>query len=130
MELRLRTVVFKKNAEIENVPVLICDSCNHSEVFPPVKTCLVNLLARLKAASANKVYLRFDERNEIARLIQLQQKQGIRMEGVRKLIEERVNELLDMLLLAGSLGDQDWAGEIQNKLTELTDKTLPVAISS
>ncbi len=130
MELRLRTVVFQRNAEIENVPVLICDSCTHSEVFPPVKACLVNLLARLKAEPADRILVRFDECNEIARLIRLQQKQRISMEGVRRLIEERVNELLDTLLLAGSLGDEVWTAEIQDKLTELTDKTLPVAISS
>lgn len=130
MELRLRTVVFKKNAEIENVPVLICDTCNHSEVFPPVKPCLVSLLGRMKSPASEKVYLRFDERNEIARIIHLQQKQEAGMDGVRKLIEDRINELLDMLLLAQSLKDREWADEIQNKLAQLTDRTLPVAISS
>lgn len=130
MELRLRTVVFKKNAEIENVPVLICDTCNHSEVFPPVKPCLVSLLGRMKSPASEKVYLRFDERNEIARIIHLQQKQEAGMDGVRKLIEDRINELLDMLLLAQSLEDREWADEIQNKLTQLIDRTLAVAISS
>ncbi|WP_058301730.1 hypothetical protein [Gorillibacterium timonense] len=130
MELKLSTVVFKKNAEIENVPVLICDTCNHSEIFPPVKPCLVSLLGRLKALLPEKIHLRFDERNEIARIIQLQQKQEAGVEGVRRLIEERINELLDMLLLARSLEDQEWVDDIQQKLVQLTDKTLAAVIIS
>ncbi|MEO3947569.1 hypothetical protein [Gorillibacterium sp. CAU 1737] len=130
MELKLSTVVFKKTAEIDNVPVLTCDSCNHSEVFPPVKSCLVNLLGRLKPPSTERIYLRFDERNEVARLIHLQQKQEAGLEGVRRLMEERINELLDMLLLARSLEESEWADETQDRLSQLADKTLPATIAA
>ncbi len=39
------------------------------------------------------------------------------------LAEERVNELLDLLLLAQSLKEKEWMEDLRNRLTQITKQT-------
>lgn len=123
MKLRIRLVIYNKRIEIENVPVLICESCNHSEVFFAVKPHLVKLLGEY-AASDEKVSLQFNEVDEIAGVVKKHVETGAGIDGLSHLIHERINQLLDILILAQSLKDQEWAEDIRNKLTQLSDRNL------
>ncbi len=123
MKLRIRVVIYNKRIEIENVPVLICESCNHSEVFSAVKTHLVQLLGEY-TESGDKVTLQFNEIDEIAGVVKKHVETGAGVDGLGHLIQERINQLLDILNLAHSLADQEWADDIRSKLTQLSDRKL------
>jgi hypothetical protein len=44
--------------------------------------------------------------------------------SVEDLVEERINELLDILLLAQSLGDAPWVEEIRHRLAQITQHSI------
>ena len=45
-------------------------------------------------------------------------------DSMEKIVEERINELLDILLLAQSLGDEPWAEEIRKRLSQITQSAI------
>ncbi len=123
MNIRMRTVIYSGKVEIDNVPIFSCPACSRSEVFPEVKPDLTGLIGKL-GARPEKQSLSFNEWNEWADLL-LQactdKKQPAASE-VGRLIEERVNALLDMHLLAQSLGDTAWQEELHRRLSQISRK--------
>lgn len=119
MKIRLRTVIYQNKVEIENVPVYSCDSCSRSEVFPGVKPELTGLIGDL-GSKPEKKQLFFDELSELAHLMMKVTDKEHRHEPVERILEERVNELLDMLLLARSLGDEPWMEDVRQRLSQIT----------
>lgn len=119
MEIRLRSVIYQNRVEMEYVPVFTCQSCNRSEVFPAVKPDLTKLIGAL-GNRPEKQKIRFDEISELAHLIRVVTDKGHRQEPVEAILEERINELLDMLLLARSLGDQNWLDDVMDRLSRIT----------
>lgn len=119
MGVRLRTVIYQNKVEIEHVPVFTCDFCNRSEVLPGVKPDLTKLIGEL-GGKPEKQRLRFDEMSELARLMQMVTDKERRHEPVGHILEERINELLDMLLLARSLGDEPWAEDVMARLSQIS----------
>lgn len=123
MSVRMRTVIFQNSVEIGNVPILSCDSCNRSEILPAVKPELTGLIGQL-GSKPGKRQLYFDEVSELAHLlIQVSSKERVQ-DPVEHIIEERINELLDLMLLARSLGDQLWIGDIRKRLKQLTQHAM------
>jgi len=118
MEVKLRTVIYSNKVEIDNVPIFSCSSCNRSEVLPEVKPDLTGLIATL-GVDPERQSLLFNDINEVSNLMfRVSEKDQVN-QSISAIIEERVNQLLDMLLLAGSIGDQQWADEIRNRLSQI-----------
>lgn len=119
MMIRLRTVIYQNKVEIENVPIFYCESCSRSEVFPEVKPELTDLIGQL-GSKPDKQQLPFQERSELALLMTKAVDKENQWMPVGKLLEERINELLDLLLLAQSLQDDIWADDIRKRLKQIS----------
>jgi hypothetical protein len=115
----LRTVIFQNKVEIENVPIYSCDDCGRSEVFPPVKSELTGYIRTL-GAEPEKGSIRFNDISELALLLCKVTSQENKHCSVEAVIEERINELLDLLLLAQSLDDADWQEDVRSRLKQIT----------
>ncbi|MFC5403174.1 hypothetical protein [Cohnella soli] len=121
MKLMLRTVIFAKKVNINNVPVYNCEGCGRNDVFPGVKEDVGKLVGQLGAAPIAKS-ISFDEMHEWASVLS---QAKLRSESLQETMiasatEERINELLDLLLLATSIGDDVWKMEIESRLSQLS----------
>ena len=118
MEVVLRNVVYRKRVKILNVPVHVCvdDSCAHSQVVDVVKEDLKDLMAEL-GQNPERQAIEFEEMSELSNLLVLIANEGD--STVREALEGRVNELLDLFLLAQSLGDEKWMLELRHRLTKI-----------
>lgn len=125
MTVKMRTVIYSGKVEIDNVPIYSCASCSRSEVFPEVKPDLSGLIGRL-GPQPDKMTLQFNEWNEWADLLMqacIDKKQPD-PSAFERLIEERINALLDMLLLSQSLRDDQWAADIQKRLSQISRRKM------
>ncbi|ANE47439.1 hypothetical protein SY83_15445 [Paenibacillus swuensis] len=119
MSVKLRTVIYSKSVEIEHVPVYSCEACKHSEIFQEVKEELKQCIEGLGSAPAKQV-LQFNELNELAHIIYVvSDKEYIHL-TVRDIVEERINQLLDLLLISQSAGDVAWTAEIRSRLAQIS----------
>ncbi|NHN28494.1 hypothetical protein G9U52_01455 [Paenibacillus sp. S3N08] len=125
MGVKLRTVIYQNKVEIENVPVFTCEACNRSEVFAEIKPALIDVIKRF-GNSPEKQLLQFNEFNEIAYLMLRATDKKFAAESVEKIVEERINELLDLLLLAQSLVDQPWTDDLRKRLEQISKHSLSV----
>jgi len=123
MSIRLRTVIFSNKVTIENVPIFSCAACERSEVLQDVKEDLSALIRQL-GRNPGKQQIRFDESNELAYLLHEATKRERVHTPVESIVKERVNELLDMLLLAQSLRDAAWAEEIRERLLQISKGSI------
>jgi hypothetical protein len=123
MGVRLRTVIFSNKVEIENVPIFSCDSCNYSEIYPPVKPELTSLIGKL-GHKPQKQQLFFDEMNELAHLMMSVSDKERIQEPIEAIVQERINELLDLFILAQSIGDEEWMKELQIRLQQITEHSF------
>jgi hypothetical protein len=119
MDIQMRTVIFQGKVEIMNVPVFSCGHCQLSEVFPPVKSELIAYIRSLGAESG-PIKVQFDEHSELAFLLQQVTHKENSGKSAEAIVEERINELLDLLLLAQSLDDAMWQENIRLRLTQIT----------
>lgn len=123
MSIRLRTVIYQSKVDIENVPIYTCESCQRSEVLPSVKTELTGLIGKL-GSKPDKQQLLFDEMSEIAYLMRKVSEKEYRGESVERIVEDRINELLDILLIAKSLGDEPWIEDIRARLSQISQHSI------
>ncbi|MEX2460893.1 MAG: hypothetical protein WD469_06275 [Paenibacillaceae bacterium] len=123
MNIRMRTVIYKNRIEIENVPIYTCVSCSKSEVFQPVKSELTNLISQFGKHPEKKQFY-FNETSELAFLFMTVSQREFKHIPVDKILERRINELLDLLLLARSLQDVLWVEDILKRLSQLTLQSL------
>ncbi|MGG1553212.1 MULTISPECIES: hypothetical protein [Paenibacillus] len=123
MNLRLRTVIYQNKVDIENVPIYSCETCVRSEVVAHVKPELTGLIAKL-GSKPEKQQLFFHEISEVAfLLLKVTEKEHIN-DSMEKIVEDRINELLDIMLLAQSLGDEPWAEETRKRLSQITQSAI------
>nr|WP_275983475.1 hypothetical protein [Paenibacillus hamazuiensis] len=125
MTIRLRTVIYQNKVEIENVPIFSCDSCHKSEVFAEVKPNLTGLIAKL-GGKPEKQQLHFDEHCEIAHLMMKVTEKRHLSDPVETIIQERINELLDLLLLAQSVQDEAWIEDVRGRLSQISKHAMSV----
>lgn len=121
MQLHLRTVIYSGKVEIDNVPVYSCDCCHRSEVYHVVKGDLASLIEQFTDHIDEDQRVRFDEHNELAWLLVKAANKDTWHEPISEIIEERINELLDLMLLAKSLHNAEWLEETRSRLRQLTD---------
>lgn len=122
MNLYLRTVVYARKVTITKVPVYECKSCGNSELFAGVRPDVGRLLSQLGANPAPRV-ISFDQINEWAKVLTIALSAGKEMlqaAEVARVAEERTNELLDLWLIANSLGDEAWKAELRERLSQLS----------
>ncbi|MBP2116939.1 hypothetical protein [Cohnella lubricantis] len=121
MKLILRTVIHAHKVSIANVPVYSCENCSRNEVFPGVKEDLGRLIGRF-GSKPEPDRIRFDEVHELAGVLRhlLERKLPLQASEVARRTEERTNELLDLLLVADSLGDEKWKAELKCRLAQLS----------
>ena len=123
MNIHIRTVIYKNRIEIDNVPIYTCDSCSVSEVFQPVKSELTNLISQFGAQPEKKQFY-FNETSELASLLMTVSLREFMHITVDQMIENRINELLDLLLLARSLQDEFWIEDIMKRLSQITLQSI------
>jgi hypothetical protein len=125
MKMKLRTVIYSGKVEIDNVPIFSCTTCNRSEVFPEVKPDLTGLIAQLGAQPDKQTFL-FNECNEWANLLveAKADKQQTDQSAFERLIEQRINKLLDLYLLAQTLNDEAWIEDLNKRLEQISRRTL------
>ena len=119
MSIMLRNVVYRNRVKIHNVPVHVCvdEHCAHSQVVDEIKEDLKKLMNDL-GQNPPRQAIEFGELSEFSNLLVLVANQEEET-CVREVKEERINELLDLFLLAQSLGDESWMLDIRKRLTEL-----------
>src|SRR5690606_26557891 len=110
----------------ENVPVYSCAECCASEVHEQIKTDLTRLLDCL-GDKPDEQMLYFDEYNELAYLLKSAADRDSWTVPLDQLLEERVNQLLDLMLLARSLEDDAWRDDIRRRLTQIANYSLYIA---
>lgn len=121
MNLMLRTVIFAKKVNINNVPVYNCSACGRNDVFPGVKEDVGRLVGQLGARPAPHS-IPFDQIHEWAGVLSeaLNVSDSLQATTIAKATEERINQLLDLLLIASSVEDEVWKSELQNRLSQLS----------
>ncbi|GAA4717211.1 hypothetical protein [Brevibacillus fulvus] len=121
MSMMLRNVVYRNRVKIHNVPVHVCidEHCAHCQVVDFVKDDLKNLMNDL-GQNPSRQTIDFEQVSELSNLLVMVANQEEDEEtSMREALQLRINELLDMFLLAQSLGDQNWMNELRQKLTQL-----------
>jgi len=126
MNLRLRTVIFAKKVNINNVPVFNCADCGRNDLFPGVKDDVGKLVGRL-GARPNAGEIPFDQVHEWAGVLSQASAQGdsLQSKEIAKATEERIDQLLDLWLFASSLKDDVWKAELHNRLSQLSAPYIP-----
>ncbi|MCC3372956.1 hypothetical protein [Cohnella sp. REN36] len=117
----LRSVIYAKLVNITSVPVYACEGCSRNEVFPGVKSDLGMLVNRLGAKPPAQT-IPFDEIHELAGVLSHAQHRSkpLRQATVARVAEERTNELLDLWIVASSVGDEAWMAELRGRLSQLS----------
>lgn len=120
MSLFLRNVVFRKRVKIRNVPVYVCssDDCSYSQIADIIKDDLKQLMNDL-GQNPDRQDIAFETISEFANLLVMVADEEHADVPAEQLIEQRINDLLDLFLLARSLGDDKWKGEIRKRLNEI-----------
>ncbi|TJY43291.1 hypothetical protein E5161_05180 [Cohnella pontilimi] len=118
--LALRTVIFARKVSITRVPVYCCSQCGSHEVFSGVKGDISRLIRELGAKPAPRT-IPFDQVHEWAGILTAAASEGdsLHKTAVERAAEERTNELLDLWLIASSVGDENWKAELQSRLAQL-----------
>ncbi len=117
MEIELRTLVYQGQVEIKNVPVASCHACGRTQVLEEVKPDLKALLKELGERPSSQL-VAFQEVSSLAQeLVEAVEATGrSEADWWDAFCRIKVDELLDLLILARSLQDEQWAQEIQAAL--------------
>lgn len=121
MSLGLRTVIFARKVNINNVPVYNCPGCGRNDVFPGVKEDVGKLVGQL-GARPDPSSIPFDQVHEWAGVLSqaLHVSESLQAAAIARATEERIDQLLDLLLIASSLEDERWKNEIHTRLSQLS----------
>lgn len=125
MDIRLRTVVYSKTVEIDNVPIYTCSKCFHTEILTGVKADLAQLINQL-GGKPHMQKINFNELNEWAFLITKATDLELVHIPIQSIVGERIDQLLDLLLLARSLNDVYWENDLVGRLMQLTKPVLMI----
>jgi hypothetical protein len=123
MDIRLRTVIYSKTVEIDNVPIYTCAECFHTEILTGVKDDLAQLINQL-GVQPHMQKINFHELNEWAFLISKATDLELIHIPIQSIVGERIDQLLDLLLLARSLNDLDWENDLVGRLSQITKSVL------
>lgn len=125
MQIHLRTIVYSNKIEIMNVPIFTCDDCHSSEVFHSIKGHITEMIEKM-GNPTEKQTLMFNDVNELAHLMYKASDRELLDIPLEMIVEDRINELLDLLILARSIEDDLWVEEVQQKLIQITNQSISV----
>lgn len=117
--LRLRSLIYSKKVAIMNVPVLSCAQCGHCEVLPEVAPDLIALLRSLGDHPMEQ-HIWFNEVHELAYIFFEANRNKKQSRTVHEIIQDRINQLLDLLILARSLCDSSWVSDVEGRLGQIS----------
>ncbi|MGD8192304.1 hypothetical protein ACQCN2_20225 [Brevibacillus ginsengisoli] len=119
MSIMLRNVVYRSRVKIQNVPVYAClnEECAHSQVVETVKKELKQLMEDLGTLPLRQE-IDFNSLSEFSNVLVAVADKYEEID-VKDVIEERINELLDIFLLAQSLGDHNWMNDTRRRLHQV-----------
>ena len=129
MHLMLRPIIYAGKVEIDHVPVYSCKQCNASQLLPEVKQELTTMIDQL-GDKPDRQYLKFSEMNEIAYLIYQASSQRNKSVQLQQIIYDRMDDLLDLMNLAKSIGDEAWKEELSRRLMQITSPEMQKQIKS
>lgn len=117
MEIELRTLVYQGQVEIKNVPVATCRTCGRTQVLEEVKPELKALLKELGERPPSQL-VAFQEISPLAQeLVEAVDEARHNREDWREALRRiKIDELLDLFILARSLQDERWSEEIREEL--------------
>jgi hypothetical protein len=118
MELELRTIMYGRNVQIHHVPVYHCEVCKRNEVHNRIKPLLKGVIKGIdNEPTKQKLYFdKFSEFTDV--LVQLSKSKKDKSE-LQKLLDNRVNHLLDLMNVAQNAQDQEWLREIEDRLQQV-----------
>ena len=122
MEIQLRTLVYQGQVEIKNVPVASCRACGRTQVVEEVKPELKALLKELGDHPKSQLVAFQEVSSFTQELVEVaDETTGNRKEHWTEALRRiKVDELLDLLLLARSLEEHRWIEEIEQELRSWT----------
>lgn len=110
--------MYEKKVEIRHVPVYCCDACGHHEVLANIKPLLKQYMSDQGAKpKAKKVY--FNEISEYTDVLVQISHLNRPPEELDNMVQERINELLDLMNVAKRKKDDEWMKEIEARLGQL-----------
>jgi hypothetical protein len=127
MTIHLRTLIYSNKVEIANVPIYTCEECSRSEIYDEVKSGLKHLIAAI-GESPEKKMLHFNDVNELAHILYILSDKEHIQSSVKEVVQERINQLLDLLLVAKSAGDEGWIKEIEQRLAQVSGHAVILMI--
>ncbi|OJF17413.1 MAG: hypothetical protein A6D91_03670 [Bacillaceae bacterium G1] len=117
MEIELRTLVYQGQVEIKNVPVASCRACGRTQVLEEVKPELKALLKELGERPGSQLVAFQDVSAFTQELVEAAGASHHIPEDWRDAWRRmKIDELLDLLILARSLQDEQWVEEIREAL--------------
>ncbi|MGZ9587037.1 hypothetical protein [Paenibacillus marinisediminis] len=123
MDVTLRTIVYARKLMIMHVPVYTCLSCEHSELVSEIKQDVIDIMQQMNEhAPSKRVKVMFDEQQELASVYKecLEHEGGDLSISFEKIAQERVNQLLDVYLLAQTWGDMTWMEDVERRLRQVS----------
>jgi hypothetical protein len=119
MELELRTIMYGRNVEVRHVPVYHCEDCERNELLNHLKPLLKRVVKRM-GNEPKKQKIDFNDFSEYTDvLVQLAKSKKDRSE-LPKLLDDRVNYLLDLMNVANNSKDPEWRKEIRDRLEQIS----------
>ncbi|MGG1880039.1 hypothetical protein [Paenibacillus campinasensis] len=126
MNLELRMLIHQKKTRIYDVPVYVCEHCEHYEVLKPVKPYVVQYIAAIDG-SLEHADVSLAEMNESVHVLYSvlqgadQETEAEVFARFKEAFDDRVNMLLDLFGCARKMKDDDWMREIQERLEQLSE---------
>src|SRR5690625_350698 len=119
MDLKLSPVRYLNKVKIDNVPVYACHSCDQRLVCTEVKPAIKQLLAKLDKQPKQQS-IDFCDVHELAYLLYAASDEALIEIPIEELVSERINQLLDLMIVAKETEDHNWQTEIKQKLSQIT----------
>jgi hypothetical protein len=119
MELELRTLKFGRETDILHVPVFRCVDCEFHEILSHVKPIFMNLLDRVEHETGPQTVY-FNEISEYTDVLVKLSKSKRDERELNRCLDERVDQLLDLMNMAHQAQDEKWMGEIKYRLQQVT----------
>ncbi|UHA74070.1 hypothetical protein [Paenibacillus sp. 481] len=126
MDLTLRTVVHARKIEILRVPIFTCTGCERTELLSSIKQDLQEMIKAHTCDAQTRVSISFDAVHELGSVLVecLEQQEEDMAQVLEQAIQARVNQLLDLYLLARTWQDEKWMNDLQLRLTQISGFSL------
>ena len=117
MEVTIRTLKFEKNLEIKNAPVYTCNECERLELLEQVKKIVTTKIIE-HGQSKKKEVIHLDKESELSQLLMIGYYD--QLEGINSTeIQQKIQHLMDELLLHESNDDSDWRDRIHKTIEKV-----------